>query len=450
LAKVYGFLGTTQADITRAAPGDYTGTAYNQWNGGMLNNVPFFNNGVDDPQIWAPVSLAQKLVVLPNWPANTKAKVLRAFKSYMIALDVSAPGGRDRRMVKWSDEAGPGTVPSSWDPADPTKNAGELSLGEGTDGIIDCLTLGDVNAIYTEGTTWLQRLSGTSDVFYFNRVFDTVGILGQDCAAQFLGKHFVVTTEDVVVHDGATVKSVIDGRLRKWLFSVLSSTAYHLSRVVPFYEDREMWFFFTQSGGAVLNTVAIWNWFHDTWTIRDVPNIRAAASSLHPPFKPMDTWDVADGTWATWTGPWGDPTQPPFGEAVLFSPTSLAGVMRVGIDRQFAGANYRSYVERIGLVVAGNGPNGVVLDPGVVKLVAGVWPSIVAEDGTEIKVYLGSSMTPEGTITWVGPATYVVGSSLKVDLYTTGRFIAVRFEEADDKDWALQGYALDIISLGGL
>jgi hypothetical protein len=136
LDKVYVTQGGTHYNLTRqtaAVDVDYTGTADDLWTGGVVAGIPVLNNGVDDPQMWNPVSTSQRLTSLKydasnDWAAkNYQTKILRPFKNYLVALDVTKASVEYPHMVKWSHPAVPGAVPETWDEADATKDAGRVS-----------------------------------------------------------------------------------------------------------------------------------------------------------------------------------------------------------------------------------------------------------------------------------------------------------------------------------
>jgi hypothetical protein len=265
LAKAYAFLGTTHADITNAG-GDYTGDETDHWNGGVFHGIPVINNGVDNPQMWNLPGLGTALVDITAWPASTSAKVVRPFRNFLVALDVTKAGVRYSRMVKWSHRADPDAMPDSWDETDATKDTGEQSLEEGEEELVDCATLGNSNYIYTEVAAWEQALIGGPSIFAFRKKFPSVGMLTQGCAGKFQRRHFVVTANDIVVHDGSQVQSVADGIVRKWFFANLSSSNFRQTRVIPQHSNSEMWICFPSTGASAIDTALVWNWVFNSWT----------------------------------------------------------------------------------------------------------------------------------------------------------------------------------------
>ena len=68
---------TPVAGLTSGGPGIWTGTT--------LNSVPVLNNGINTP-FWWDGSTGTPCQPLPDWPANTTAKSIRAYKYHLIAL----------------------------------------------------------------------------------------------------------------------------------------------------------------------------------------------------------------------------------------------------------------------------------------------------------------------------------------------------------------------------
>ena len=185
----------------------------------------FEHESSDDPQLWNPVSSSQLLIDLPNWPASTECRIMRSYKNFIIALDVTKSGTRDRRLVKWSHPAAAGTFPNSWDETDTTKDTGEYHLGETEGAILDSLTLRDVNVIYKDDSIWGMQHIGGLLIFRFFKMFGEYGSLGKNCAVEFeAGKHLVFGRDDVFVHDGNQMQTVLRGKTRANIFNQMETS----------------------------------------------------------------------------------------------------------------------------------------------------------------------------------------------------------------------------------
>jgi flagellar hook protein FlgE len=63
-------------------------------------------------------------------------------------------------------------------------------------------------------------------------------------------------------------------------------------------------------------------------------------------------------------------------------------------------------------------------------------------------VRIGAAMDIQSNTTWNTAQTYTVGTSLKVDGYARGRFLAVRFESTGSVNWRLRRFDLEVEPFG--
>lgn len=116
----------------------------------------------------------------------------------------------------------------------------------------------------------------------------------------------------------------------------------------------------------------------------------------------------------------------------------------------FQGTPISVVLSRTALTIYGRDQQGRPrVDPGVIKNIQGIWPEFKAPEGTVIRVQVGFHDTPEGPVNWSPARDFTVGSSLFLDMYATGPYIAVRFESEGQLPWDLTGYALEIEPVGG-
>lgn len=435
---VFAFSDTATAEVTRAS-GDYTGGVYDFWQGGMFQGFGIINNGVDKPQSWNPLDLSTKLIDLSAWPANTYAKVVRGFKNFLVAIDVTKSGVRNTRMVKWSHSADPNTLPSSWDETDAAKDAGEISLHSGFDGLVDCLPMGDVNVLYTDNQTWAMQYVGGESIFAFRNLFPLNGLLALDCVKQFGSGHFAVTQEDIIVHNAQSVNSVADASVRRWFFNALSPAYYKLTRVVRRLQERELWICFSTSG-AVLDTALIWNWRFNNWTIRELPSIRSISSSNSVYAISDDSWRVSDYTWAGETAQlWGNTSTYKTEEIVYMAADDAIYAAQEG-----TGEAIWSRVTRTGIAHVSE----TETDEYNFKRLIAIRPSFSAGVGVPIFITAGFQNDLNDAVTWGDAITFYTGTDTEVAPDVTGRYLAVKFEWAQDQtQLKFYGYVLDVVLL---
>jgi len=446
--EVAGSAASTHNNITRAA-GAYTASGTAGWQGGVLNGVPILNNGVDKPQMWLPIDESQLLVDLTNWPANTTAQIVRAYKNYLIALDVTKSGTRDPRLVKWSHPAAAGAVPSTWDETDATKDAGEYSLAD-TDGIIiDCLPMKDANIIYKDDSIWLMQAVNSSAIFTFAPLFRNQGVFGKNCAVEFQsGKHLVLGKDDVFVHDGLTMTSILEGRVKKNLYANMDKTFASNSFVTLDAENKEVWICYPTTGNTYPNRAILWNWVTSAIGYRDLPSVASIGKgALTKDTLVTDLWSSDTTVWSGDDVPWGSrPSNQALTQLLMASPTNtkLYGVFSDLVD--FNGVAFTASVERTGLGIPLK--TGQAPDITSMKFCSNIWPRITGTAGGKVQVRFGSQLALNSPVVWGDWKDFVIGKTKKIDVLASGVLFAIGFRSTDLTAWQLQGYDLDVKLLG--
>ena len=430
--------GSVWQDVTRVS-GPYTASIDKNWNGGILNQVVVLNNGNDLPQSLLPT--ATKFTDLPNWPTDTRAKVMRPFKNYLVALGITKASVDQPTTVKWSSPADPGEVPFTWDVNDATNDAGENFLSDTSGAIVDGKKLKDTFIIYKEDSVYSMRYVGGVFVFQFQQLFDDIGALSTNCIAEFDGKHFVVGQGDVYVHNGVQKSSIIDGKMKNYLFNSIKNVTVKAVFVVPDYNNNEMWICFqaadTPSGSSYANTALIWNWKDDHWSVRDIPETPAATYGIVDP-QVSDAWNSDSSSWDSDTTAWGNASYNPSKSKVVFAGPVADTVYAVGDTNLFDGAMFNSRVDRTQIYLQ---------DDQKVKFISSVTPHL-SGDGTA-QVYIGANMLHDAPTEWFGPYPFQIGVDDKIDCRVSGRYIGVRFEFQSTGSWFLNGYTMEFTPTTG-
>jgi hypothetical protein len=436
--KIFRTEGTAYIDVSRAAP--YSTIPSAKWNGGFLSGVAILNNGVDVPQFVTTFGGSQ-FADLTNWPVGLQAKVVRPFKNYLIALNLTKTSVQMPTVVKWSSPADPGNVPFTWDETDPTNDAGENPLADTAGAIVDGKKLRDQFIIYKEDSVYTMRYIGGVFVFQFQQLFDDVGMISQNCAAEFDGKHFVVGQGDVYVHNGVQKNSVIEGKVKKALFDAIRAGSNNSVFVVPDYANSEMWVCFQSTAEAVSGSycdrAAIYNWTTGLWTFRDLPQIVYATFGVIDPRTP-DTWASDPNPWDSDTTVWGNSTYNPAKNKILLVSESNKATYSVGDTSLFGTSSFKSTLMRTDLYGG---------DDLHFKNVNSITPHI---KGSGIcNIYVGASQIMDAPVRWQGPFPYKIGTDFKIDCRVQGRYIGVRFEFDSVGQWEFSGYTIETNKLGG-
>ena len=445
LTKVHSLTGGVETDITRTVGGDYGATAQLNWTGCVFNGIPVINNGVDEPQMWTPVSGAQPLQALSNWPASTTCRALRAFRNFLVAGDVVKSGTRYRQMVKWSHPAGIGALPSSWDETDPTKDAGEWPLAETGGSIIDFSALRDLNIIYKDDSVYKMQYVGGEFVFKFSNLTKFVGILSRRCMTEYQpGYHAFMGQSDLLRHDGQQVVSLLEKRMRRWLEANLDPTYYERSFVFTNQLQKEVWFCFPAAGNQFPSLAIVWQWADDTLTVRELNNMSHAANGILNSVD--DTWDSDTGIWDDDTSVWDALTYNPAALNIVAAFPEAAMLRAVDFTNQINGTNMTAYLERTGLGI----PLKLDSPPDFTtkKFFSELWPRLEGTDGGVVNISVGVQDSIDGAVTWKAPQSFVIGTTEKIEADISGRLLAVRFESSTDVEWRLHGYEVVVTKDG--
>jgi hypothetical protein len=448
LAKGYGFDGVSHTNITRQSAGvdvNYTPTETRHWNGTVLGGIPIFNNGADVPQYWSPPSLGQRLRDLSNWTSGMRAVRVIAFGPHLVALNITQSGGAFPHALIWSSSVSdPGTLPASWDYADPTNDAGTYNLPDVNSGILlEAAPLGGRLFLYKEQSTWAMRRIGGRATFSFDSVFETVGILAQRCVAILPNgtAHLLATQDDVVLHNGqGEPKSILEKKLRKEIFRNLDVTNYVNSFCFVDPEFNEVWFCYPENGVTQPNRAVVLNTQTGAVTESDVNFRNAAVGAIEE--SSDETWDEGTDTWEVDTGPWNEIKRR---RVVVCDPDNTQFLQQnVGHTRN--GASFDATLQRIGLSVIGRKRNGDWnVDHEIMKFVDRIWPKV---RGGPIWIRVGFQDYVDGPVRWEDAQLFDPTQRMTADFTGTGRAVAVEFFTNDPTDWALDGYKISLAPVG--
>lgn len=447
LTKLYATDGAAHAEVTRAVGGDYTVDKNKLWNGGTLAQIPVITNETDVPQMWLSPSLGSDFANLSNWPAGDRCRIIKPFKSFLVAAAITRGGVTYPHLVKWSHPAVPGAVPSSWDETSPTLQAGEVELvDELPGGIRDGLGLRDTFVIYKDNSTWGMQFIGGSNVFRFFPIFLQSGIISSHCVAEINNgaAHFVATGDDFIVHDGQNAKNVFNRKLKAWINSQLPTAKADRCFCVTKPKENEVWFCFPEAGGEFATLAAVYNWADDTASIRSLPS-ETAFADLGPVATTSDPWDSAVGDWDSDTGLWDETLfSAHFLQLISANPT----LQQLTILDDETTVSTTGYAERLGLAITGQDRVTGELkgDNESMKLVDRIW---IAATGAPFNVKLGAQEFHESPIVWETEQLFTPGTDKYLDFKpVNGRFLGVYMSWQGNGMTEINSYTLNIRILG--
>lgn len=419
---------TTHTDITHVTA---RAGVVNQWSGFVFGGIPVLNVGdvAKVPMYWDQ-NLTHKFLDLPAWPAGVYAKALRQYKNFIVALGLTKAGVSYPFMIKWSSPAVPGALPTTWNEADATNDAGEFDIAEGQDPIVDGLGLKSSFIVYKESSTYAIDYVGGAFIFNARKVFGMSGLLNMGCAVEFDSFHFAVTGSDIVIHDGYNATSVLDKKARRFFFQNIDVAA--RSRVFCFKNPflNEIFVAYPSIGATVCDRALVYNYVDKTVSFRTLPNVNHAAygavdNTLGGTFDQDN--DPVDSDLTAFNGPdfTPDTTRVMMGSA----DTKL---FLLDASASFDGVLPAAFVERRGLSLDA---------PERIKLVTGIRPRITGNVGSTVTVKVGYADDPYADPVYT-TMTHTIGSTLKCDCFVSGRYIAVWFGSGTAYQWRLDSYDL--------
>ena len=347
--------------------------------------------------------------------------------------------------LMWSSAADPISIPQSWTP-EPGNDAGDASLSEELGGLVDAEPLRDQLVIYRQHSTALCNYVAGQYVFNFRELFNTSGIQAINCAAEVRGKHYVITDDDVIVHDGNQFRTIVDNVIRRYLFLGIDPEKQQLCCTAARTSRDEVWFCFPNVDSTYLNRAAIWSLEDEVFGIRDLPNITHARTGIIPDQNFDRTWDGALTTWQTDPRFWNEANYSITQDGLLMCNPDTQRILHVDSQNDNDGEPVEAYVERTFHTVGGE----QAIWQNV--LTNAIWPNITGSDGDQLTIRIGGSQSPTTPITWGAEVVYTIGEQPphipKVDSLVYGRFLCMRFSSSGGDPWYLHRIGIEYSSLG--
>lgn len=423
--------GQAHFDITPAT--GVTSTWPTDWTSANLNGLVVINNGIDVPVYWDNQTSAI-MKPLPGWPANTQVRTIRQFKNSLIAMDTTDIGGQHTNYLMWSDSADPGQIPTSWTPL-PENEAGFLALADSIGALVDGQQFRNSMMLFKEHSTYLMNYIGGNFVYSIRKLFTSSGILTTDCSAEYLGSVIALTDGDLIRTDGQAAKSMIDKRMRTWLFNKIDTDNYASSFVVSYQSLNQIWICFPENGESECTLALVWDAASDNFGVRELlPTPHVAQGQVGAITGFLD-YDNQPGTYDNSSRTYDQGLYNPTQDALLQADRVNNALYAVNEGNTYNGQPIIARVAREGLTFG---------DVSRTKLIRAVWPRVVGTAGTVLKIRVGSSRQDNDPYRWTPVKTLIIGEREKVDVYTRGRFIAVSIESDDNAPpWTVFGVDFD-------
>jgi hypothetical protein len=402
--------------------------------GALMNGVPCFNAPNRPPWYWNGTLAVGGVKPMPGW--LTGAPVARTFASFNAHCFAGSISGStiDYGRLAWSDAAPVGTIPATWVPT-ATNQAGELQLSTGGGNIQAMRGLGPNLMVYRTTGCWAVSYVGRPYIYIARKLAAEVGAATQNSVADVRGSHAILAPGDIVLTDGTSLRSIGEGRVKRWLFSQISEQGMRLSHAYATPGRAEVAFCVALGQDEYCNFAYCWNYERDKWSVRELPKVTHSISTYIPAVIGQSTWDTDAGEWETDFKAWDASAQSGFVPRALgVSPEADTAYLLEAGDLSASGQPVSASVERTGLVVG---------DAESIKVVRRMRPRVSATPGTVLTVQVGAQVGPGDSVLWEQPQSFEVGRSRAVDCFSVGRYFGVRFSAAVATPWSVGGFGLD-------
>ena len=379
---------------------------------------------------------------LPGWVANSYCNALVAYRYYLVAVGITEGASKFDQLVRWSVSAEPGALPASWTPL-PENDAGDLVVAEFPGELVAARPLGDALMLYKHSGTWALNWVGGQGIMARRLVFPLVGVLNQQAVVNIERAHVLAVPGDLVMHDGATSKSLLEGRFRNWFKERVQPGVWGRVTLALDSVKGEVWCAYPVPGSDALVEAVVWSRFDDSITVRDIsPSNNLFFSAIQG-----QRWAWSDQTfsWANSGGKrWSDQGYSGDGSAMLVCLANPSGSKLSQLDATFPPATLRIadrvvYAERVGIPV---GPLGLK------KLFKRVRPRVSGQVGTVLAVQIGAHDEISAPVKWQAAQPFTIGQSTSVPAMVAGRFAAMRFEGTGR--FAVEGFSIEYTEQGAI
>lgn len=462
---------------TNGVETDYSPTGYTpvfvdaHWTSYTIGNLVYVNREGRPPWYLLPsetkfrdLSTATYATPADKWDPTWTARIIAQCGGAVVALNVTKGATEYPTMVKTSSIVQNGTIPASWNIADPATLATENILQAMDGQITDACQLGSDLIIYGMREAWRMHADGSTQVFSYTKLSSAKGVLSTNCSVEIDGKNYCFGIDDIWVHDGISEKSLCDTQTRDFIFSSLNIARAdkcfvqfnpRLNEIMFGYASGDPLVKFKNVNGC--NRAAVYNLTTETWTFDDMPSIFSYDDG---PVSNLLTYETVTGSYGDIGGSYQDQEdggkrvticlgdgnteyglQPTLYAFDVFGPGSVAPypvdanatapvyLERTGLDLDELGAELRQY-----------------------KLLRSIYPQarVDTAGGNSLMIAAGSSDDPGSDEAVYGEYQPYDGfENQKIDLNTEGRWLALKILWNDYRSFTITGFDLDIRTTGG-
>jgi hypothetical protein len=327
--------------------------------------------------------------------------------------------------------------------------------------IVDGLTLGTNFIIYSQDQVWLMEYTGGSFIFNFRKLFSDVGIMNQNCVCEVEGKHFVFGDNDIYMHDTHTRQSIVDEKIKQYVFSGLNSSKIDRCFVQHNPDLEEIYFCYASgddmaefTSGGRCNRAAVYNYKNNTWSFMDLPNVN---SSTQATVDSTNTYATINTTYASMGGSYFS-QESGYATHVLFvgqssSADGISSDKLYGLDLSDTNTslsfpldlegNRAPLIERVGIDL------DEMSSVSGYKVVTKVYPQVTTDNANkQFEFTFGASDLQGSAPVYSAAVVFDGATDHKIDSRAAGRYLAYKMTMPGTKDFAFIGFDAEVTTTG--
>lgn len=455
---------------------DYSPTGYvdsvaeTNWTSYTIGNLVYVNRADRPPWYLLPtddkfkdLSAATYASPADKWDPSWSARIIAQCGGAVIALNVTKGATTYPTMVKTSSIVLDGQYPASWDITEPATLATENILQAMDGGITDACQLGSDLIIYGQREAWRMHADGSTFVYSYTKLSYAKGVLNTNCSIELDGKNYCFGIDDIWVHDGISEQSLCDQQVRDFIYGSLNISQAEKCFVQFNPRLNEIMFGYVSGDPLVkfkgvngCNRAATYNMTTQTWTFDDMPSIFSFDDG---PVSNLLTYDTVTSNYEDMGGSYqdqedggkritvavgeGDATYGIQPSLYAFDVYGAGSVAPYPVDPNATGP---VYLERTGIDLDELG-----VDLKAYKLLRTVYPQarVDTNGGSMLQIAVGTSDdTNSDTPTYGDWQPYDGKEFYKVDVNAAGRWLALKLQWNDYREFSITGFDLDLMTTG--
>ena len=437
---IYSYDGSSFVDVSCSSAIYNNLASPNNWTSCMFNNIPVLNHPQSFPQ-YQPTATATTDFVEAYWTGTTKwstagmsCGAIASHKNFLFAMDMSEGATELPYVVRWSDAADPGAMPSSWDETDPTNLAGKVTLAAEGGKCLNGASLRDTFVVYRENAIHTFDFVGGQYVFNVRTLSPSIGAAGRHSFLEHKGFHYFISKGDIYRTDGNSLESLLSDKARLSFLGTVNQDNINKSFVFAIPIINEIWFC-VPVGSNYVNFAYIYNVDKGTFTTANITETYHVASG-YPASNPS-TWADLSDSWDDMFGTWLITSAGSVVDSAYFctiengsTKSKLLNLNTIGFATDI---DFTTVFQRDSLRIDEADASCTVLE---------VFPHFNATES--IYFTIGASETPYGAITWQ-PEVTVSPTQRKIDVRCTGKYFAYKFRSEGKYPWWLSGLSIKYV-----